>query len=98
MRFDIIVIISRLRLLFSMSAEAAEFNECVLIKLLMIVDFRLRFSSSDQAEEIVEEITTKGKEAMAKAMCVSIKHIMAIISRLRGSPLARRRQESLSAS
>lgn len=35
-----------------------------------------RLSSSDQAKEIVNEMTAKGKEAMSKALCVSIRHIM----------------------
>lgn len=40
---------------------------------------------------IMADIAQMGEEAMAKALCVSINHVMVIISHLRGSSLARTR-------
>lgn len=55
-------------------------------------------SFSGEAKAIIEKMagmTATEKEEMTNALCVSIKHIMVIISQLRGSPLAWKRQNCL---
>ena len=44
------------------------------------------------------ELFLAGEKAAAKALCVSIKHIIVMISRLKKSPLVWTRQRSLGAS
>ena len=78
------------------SSDWTEIIACVLLNFssLLFPAESLSFS----VEEMLEKIIAMGKEAMTAALCVSIKHIMVIISRLRGSPLAWKRRKSLSAS
>jgi hypothetical protein len=73
------------------SEDKTKITKCVLINFPSLLFPAERMSFSAEAEAILMDIGLTGEEAMTKALCVSILHIMVIISRLRGSPLVRTR-------
>lgn len=65
-----------------------KFTVCVLKNFSSLLFPAERLSVSEEGKAIFDNAIGPGKEAMKEALCVSIKHIMVIIFRLRGSHLA----------
>ena len=70
------------RLAFSMLKTTI--NKCVLMNFSSLLFPAERLSFSAEAKAVLADIGLTGEE-MTEALCVSILHIMIIISRLRGS-------------
>ena len=80
------------------SVEKAKIIECVLINFSSLSFWAERLSFSAEAKDIMAAMTLGGRKAMMEALCVLIKHIIVIISRLRGWPLVWSRQKFLGVS